>query len=163
MAVDDERREFFVVIDFGEHNHHVRESPVGDPHLLAVDDVVLAVFGEPGLGFAAVRVGTGAGLGQAVAAFQFAGCQPRYPFFLLFFIAVVENGQGTDAGVGAEAHAEGMRSPDGLGDEHGGLEIQAHAAVFLWNRASEESEFTGFAHQARNEAFLLAIDFFQLG
>ena len=116
-----------------------------------------------GLGFAAVGIGTGAGLGQAIAAFQFTRGQAWYPFFLLFFIAVVEDGQGANASVGAEAYAECMRSPNGFGDEHGGLEIQAHAAVFLRNRATKESEFTGFAHQTRNEAFLLVVDFFELG
>ena len=54
-----------------------------------------------------------------------------------------------------------MRPPNGFGDEHGGLKVQAHASVFLRNRASEESQFTGFAHQARNEAFFLVVDFFE--
>ena len=67
-----------------------------------------------GLGFAAVGIGTGAGLGQAIAAFQFTRGQAWYPFFLLFFIAVVEDGQGADASVGAEAYAECMRSPNGM-------------------------------------------------
>ena len=62
--------------------------------------------------------------------------------------------------MGAEAHAEGMRPPNGFRDEYGGFK-SAHASVFLRNRASEESQFTGLAHVARNEAFFLVVDFFE--
>ena len=69
MSVYDEGREVFVIIDFGEYNHDIRESPIGDPHLLSVDDIVLAVLAEFGLGLSAVGIGAGTRLGEAIAAF----------------------------------------------------------------------------------------------
>src|SRR5258708_3235413 len=41
-ALHDERREFLAV-DLSKHHVHVREAAIGDPHLLPVQDVVLAL------------------------------------------------------------------------------------------------------------------------
>ena len=37
---EDEGTQVLVVVNLGKHNHHVGESTVGDPHLLAVEYVV---------------------------------------------------------------------------------------------------------------------------
>ena len=54
--LEDEGAEVVVVVDFGEHDQHVREPAVGDPHLLAIQHVMGAGFIQLGLGFAAVGV-----------------------------------------------------------------------------------------------------------
>ena len=46
-ALDEERREFLAA-DFGEDGVEIGRAAVGDPHLLAVEDVVLAVGAQVG-------------------------------------------------------------------------------------------------------------------
>ena len=63
-ALDDERGELLAV-DLGEDGEDVGEAAVGDPRLLAVEDVVLAVRGQPRGRLGRERVGAGVRLGQA--------------------------------------------------------------------------------------------------
>ena len=163
VAVDDEGREVLVVVNLGKDDHHVGKSAVGDPHLLAVDDVMLSVLGQLGGGLAAVGVRSAAGLGQAVAALEFPRGHARDVLLFLRFVAVVEDGQGADAGVGGEAHAEGVSVAERLGDQHGRLEVEAHAAELLRDARAEEAEFAGLFHERFGQAFLLVVDGVELG
>ena len=53
----DEKSGEFLAIDLGEDGKEVGESGVGDPHLFAVQDVVLAIGRERGAGAAVHSVG----------------------------------------------------------------------------------------------------------
>ena len=119
---------------------------------------MLAVLGQGGGRLAAVGVRSAAGLGQAVAAFELAAGHAGHVLLLLLLVAVVEDGQGANAGVGGEAHAERMRIAQGLGDEHGRLEVEAHAAEFLGDARAEEAELAGLLHQRLGQPFLLVVD-----
>ena len=163
VAIDDEGGQVLVVVDLGKDNHHVGKSAVGDPHLLAVDDVMFAVFGQLGRGLAAVGVRSAAGLGQAVAALELARGHARDVLLFLCVVAIVQDGQGADAGVGREAHAKSVPIADGFGNEHGGLEVHAHAAEFFGDGASEQTEFPGFLHEFFNQARFLLVDGFDVG
>ena len=158
VAVHDERGQVLVVVNLGKDDHHVGKPAIGDPHLLAVDDVVLSVLGQLRRRLAAVGVRSAAGLSQAVAAFQLAAGHAGHVLLLLRVVAVVEDGQGANAGVGREAHAERVRVAEGLGDEHGRLEVEAHAAEFLRDARAEEAELAGLLHQRLRQSFLLVVD-----
>ncbi len=56
--LDQKRGELFAV-DFGEDGEQVGEAGVGDPHLLAVENVMLAVWRKLGAGAAIQCVGAG--------------------------------------------------------------------------------------------------------
>ncbi len=124
---------------------------------------MFAVFGELGCGLAAVGVRSAAGLGQAVAALELAAGHARHVLLLLGVVAVVQDGQGADAGVGRETHAKGVPVANGFGNEHRRLEVQAHAAEVLGYRAAEEAEFAGLFHELLHEARLLLVDGFDVG
>ena len=158
VAVHDERGEFLVVVNLGKDDHHVGKSAVGDPHLLAVDDVVLSVLAQGGGCLAAVGVRSAAGLSQAVAALELAAGHAGHVLLLLLLVAVVEDGQCADAGVRGEAHAERVAVAEGLGDEHGRLEVEAHAAEFFRDARAEEAELARLLHQRLDQAFLLVVD-----
>ena len=66
VLLDQEGGELLAV-DLGEDGEQVGEVGVGDPHLLAVQDVVLAVGRQHGAGAAVHRVGAAGALRQRVA------------------------------------------------------------------------------------------------
>ena len=72
--LDQEGGELFA-IDLGEDGEEVGEAGVGDPHLLAVQDVVLPSGGEDGAGAEVHGVGAGGGFGERIGADPFAGGQ----------------------------------------------------------------------------------------
>ncbi len=129
-ALDDEARELFA-IDLREHDVNVGESAVGDPHLLAVQDPVLAVGRKHRARARGQRVRTGLRLGKAVAGEQFAGGDLRQVFFLLLFGAEIDDGDRADAGVGAVRNRE-RRVPRQFFRQHrrGNL-VESRAAVFF--------------------------------
>jgi len=99
--LDDHRGELGAV-DLEEDDVDVGEAAVGDPHLAAVHDVVLAVRGEPGDGLRAQRVGSAARLGQGVSGHLAAAGQVREVLRLLLRGAEEHDRQRPDPGVGAE-------------------------------------------------------------
>jgi hypothetical protein len=64
-ALDDQGREL-VAVDLEEDDIHVGEAAVRDPHLSAVDHVMLAVRGEAGHGLRPQRVGAASRLAERV-------------------------------------------------------------------------------------------------
>ena len=69
------------VVGRGPHNRHVGRRAVGNPHLGAVDDPVIAV--PLGKGAHRARIRASVGLGQTEAADCLAGGHPGQPFLLL--------------------------------------------------------------------------------
>src|SRR5258708_21973565 len=106
-----ERGKLFAV-NFGEYRKQVAEARVGDPHLLAVQDVMLAILRKHGTGAAVERVGSGSRLRQRVRANDFSRCQSRQVFFLLLFGAEINDRQQADSAVCAPSGGQ-----DG---QHGG-------------------------------------------
>src|SRR5580692_8186150 len=68
--LDQERREFFA-INFGKDGKQIREAGVGDPHLLAVENVMLAVFRKLSAGAAVERIRTGRSFRESISADNF--------------------------------------------------------------------------------------------
>jgi hypothetical protein len=79
------------VHDLGEHCEDVREATVGDPHLLAIDDVVLAVVGQHGLRATAVGIAARAGFSEAVGGLPFARGQLGDVLLALCLVAIVQD------------------------------------------------------------------------
>jgi len=70
-------------ISLAHYEQHRAEGPIGDPDLVAIDDVVAAVLARIG---AEIRhVAAGLGLGEASLRNHFAACIARQPFPLLLF------------------------------------------------------------------------------
>ena len=63
--------------DFREDGEEVGRAAIGDPHLLAVQDVVRAVRAQIGARLRGQSVGAGVRLGQAIRADPFAAGQLR--------------------------------------------------------------------------------------
>ena len=95
-TLNDERREFFA-IDFRENSENIRESAVGDPHFLAVQDPMAAVRRQRGAGAGILRVGTCLRLGETVRGQPFAGGEFGQIFFLLLLGAEINDGQRADS------------------------------------------------------------------
>ena len=61
-----QKRGELLAADLGEDREQIGRAAVGDPHLLAVEDVVRAVGAEVGAGAGGQRIGAGVRLGEAV-------------------------------------------------------------------------------------------------
>src|SRR5271165_4562120 len=116
-------------VDLGEDGEQVGEVGVGDPHLFAVQHVVLAVRGEHGAGAAVQRVGAAGAFRQRVRADDFGGRESRQIFLLLSFGAEEDDGQGADAAVRAHAHHEAAGPGHVVGDDGRGNLVHVGAAV----------------------------------
>src|SRR5690606_41670828 len=108
----DKGTEVLVVINLGEYNKHVGKAPVRNPHLLAVDDVVLSVGIQYGARLGAVCVRTGVGFRQTVCRFPFTRGKLGNVSLLLFIIAVVKNRKCTDACVRRQGNSHRVSSTD---------------------------------------------------
>ena len=116
VFLDEERRELLAV-HFREDRKQVGEVGVGDPHLLAVEDVVLAVGREHGLGAAVQRVRAAGPLRQRVSTDHLGRCQLRQVLLLLLLGAEEDDRQRADAGVSAHRHDEAAALRHVLGDD----------------------------------------------
>ena len=83
-----------------QHGHQVGAGGVGDPGLVAGDDVGVAVAG--GAGAQAAEVGAGVGLGEDRGRQHLGRGDPRQPVRLLRLGAAAEDQLGGDLGAGAE-------------------------------------------------------------
>ena len=78
-------------------------------------------------------------------------------------VPVVQNGEGSDAGVGREADGEAVRAAHAFRDEHGALEVQTKSVQLLWHRAAEQSEFSDFFEELGRQSFFKGFDAFKVG
>ena len=106
------------LVGCGPHDGDVGDRPVGDPHLLAVQDPVITVAARAGAHRAGVRARVG--LGQAEAADRLAGGHARQPLLLLLLAA-----PAPDRVHGQRALDRDQRADAGVA----GLELQAGQAV----------------------------------
>ena len=108
-----------VAVELGPHDREIGDRRVRDPHLRAVEDVVVAVADRRRLDRR--QVGAGAGLGHGDRRHELAGDEPGQPAFLLV------GGPELEDRVGAEADAGKGDAPDVVGAEadqrEGSLEL----------------------------------------
>src|SRR5690606_359640 len=128
-----------VVGGAGEEQDDVGPGAVGDEHLGAVDDVVVAVAhragGEP------AGVGAGARLGEAEAADVLPRGQTGQPGALLLLTSPRDDGLGDQAeGDGDDAAHGGVATAQLLGDQAVREMVPAGAAVLLVDRQPEEAD-----------------------
>ena len=86
----------FSPLIFGEHDVYVRESAVGDPHFLAIQNVVRAFRIQFRASQGVLRVRSGLRLGKTISADPFAGCQLGQILFLLLFVSEINDGKRSD-------------------------------------------------------------------
>src|SRR5208282_2552444 len=160
-SFDQECRELLTV-NFREHGKQVGKARVGDPHLLAVQDVVLAVRGKHGTGAAIEGVGAGSRFRQSVRADNFSRSQPRQIFLLLFFGAEINDRQQANAAVGAPSGGKPGVLGNIVGDNGGGDFVHFKAAVSLGNLNSAKAEVAGLFQQSARNRVILVFDLFRL-
>ena len=103
IAFDEERGEL-LAIDLREDGEQIGEVRVRDPHLLAVQDVVLAVGREHGLACGCSARRSRWCFRQRVSADHLARRQLRQILLLLLLGAEEDDRQRADAGVSAQSH-----------------------------------------------------------
>ena len=96
FTLDEEGRELLSA-DLGKYSVESRFAAVGDPHLLTVQHVVGAVFGEIRTRLRRQRIGPGLRFGQTIRAHQFTAGKTRQIFFLLGVRAEQQQRQRSDA------------------------------------------------------------------
>ncbi len=153
----------FLAINFRKHGEQVGEAGVGDPHLFAVEDVVLAIGRKRGAGATVERIGPRRSFGQSVGADDFSGGQARQVFFLLFFGAEIDDGQRADAGVASPGGREAGVFRDVVGDDGGGDFIHFEAAVGFGNFNRAEAELSGFFQQIAGDREVFVFDLLDVG
>ena len=144
--LDDEGREVLAV-HLGEGDVDVGEAGVREPHLLAVQDPVLAVGREHRLGLGVHGVAGRAGLGERVRADPLAGGELGQVLLLLGLGAEVDDGQGADAGVPHEGHGEGAVAGRLLGDQAARDLVEAEAAVLLGHLDAQQAQLARLAQE----------------
>ncbi len=158
----DERAQVLIVIDLGEHGEDVRETAVGDPHLLAVDQVVLAIGRQHRFRLSAVGIAARAWFSEAVACLPFAAGQFRDVLLALRFVAVVQDRQGADSCVRRNGHAEAVARAGAFSGQHRRYEVLSEATEFFWHADAEQTEFTRFLQQFHHQPFFLLVDAFHV-
>ena len=161
-SFDQERRKLLAV-DFREHREQVGKARVGNPHLLAVEDVVLAVGRKHGTGAAIEGVGAGTRFRQGVRAHNFSRGEARQVLFLLLFGAEINDGQQTDAAVRAPGGGKPAVLGDMVGDDGGGDFVHFEPAIGFGNFDSAQAEVAGFFQQVARNREILVFDFIGLG
>ncbi len=145
VALDEEGGELSRRQIFREDSVEVGETAVGDPHLLAVEDVVLAVGREHGAGAGVHRVGAGRRLRQRIGGDPFAGGELGQVLLLLRFGAVPDERQRADAGVRAEGDEKLPVLARCSRRQRGGDFVELEAAVGSGTSMASEAELAGLA------------------
>jgi hypothetical protein len=157
FALDQKGRELLAA-DFREDGVQISSAAVGDPHLLAIEDVVFAVRTQIGAGLGGQGVGAGLRFAEAIGRDHLGACELGEIALLLLFSSKKQQGQRTDTGVSAMPGGIGAVSGDAFGDDHGGSEIHLHAAEFLRQDHARETQLTGFAEDGDGQAGILVLD-----
>src|SRR5215472_1303992 len=152
-----------LAVDFGEDGEQVGETGVGNPHLFAAKNVVLAIRRKRGAGAAVERVGSGGGFRQSVGADDFTAGQARQIFPLLLFGAEIDDGQRADTGVASPGGGKAGVLGDVVGDDSGGNLVHFEAAVGLRNFRRAEAQLAGFLQQLAGDGEVLVLDFLDVG
>ena len=138
VGFDEEAADFAVfVFDFCPDDGHVGDGAGGDPHLFAVEDVLVGGFARGG-GHAA-GVGAEAGLGEAEAAELFAFGEGGEPVVFLLFGAEGVDGIHDKRGLHADEAAQAAVAA---------LQFLRHEAVFDVGHAGAAVAFEIGAEEA---------------
>src|SRR6202034_938191 len=162
IPFDQECAEPFAV-DFGEDREQIRESGVGNPHLFAVEKVVLAVGRNLGASAAVESVRSRRSFRQGIGADNFAGGQARQIFVLLFLGAEVHDGQHSDATVRTPGSSEARILSDVVGDDRGGHLIHFQTTISFRDLNATQSEFACLFQKAARNREILVSNLFDVG
>ena len=137
-AFDDERGEFLAV-HFREYDVEIRKAAVGDPHFLAVQDVVRAFLVQLGASQKILRIAAGLRFGKAIRSDEFSACELRQISFLLFFGAEINERERANAGMRAVRYGETAVNRDLFGQHSGRHFIEPCAAIFFRGSAAHQA------------------------
>src|ERR1700752_365129 len=132
LAFDYECTEL-VAVNFGKDNKDVGKTTVGDPHLLAVENVFLAIITQTRRRLRSHCVRTGTGFGQSVRSDQLAGGNLRQVFLFRCISGEVNDGQQSDTAFGAERRSKRNGESDVLADQCATCLIETEAAKLFRN------------------------------
>ncbi len=162
ISFDQKRREL-LAINFRENCKQVGKAGVGDPHLFAVQNVVLAIRGKHGASAAVERVRSGRRFRKRVRSNDFSRRQLRQVFLFLFFGTEINDRQQSDATVGAPGGGESGVLGDVVGDNGGGDFVQFQSAVGFRYFNAAEAEVARLFQQVARDREVLMFDFLYLG
>ena len=128
----------FLRIGAHQQRHQVGAHRMGDPGLVAVDLVDVALAHRAGLDRG--EIGAGVRLGEHGGRQHFAGGELRQPFFLLLGGAAAEDQFGGDLRARAERADADIAARQFLGDHAHGLLAEPHAAEFFRDGEPEHAE-----------------------
>ena len=141
------RAVFSVFATFGPDDGHVGDGAGGDPHLFAVEDVLIA--GLAGGGGHPAGIGSEAGLGEAEAAEFFAGGEGREPGVLLLLGAEGVDGVHDQRGLHADKAAQAGVAAFQLLHHQAVLDVGHAGAAVALEVGAEEAQF---AHEGNKFA-----------
>src|SRR5690554_2809620 len=144
-------------VGFGVDDVGVGVWPVGDPHFVAVEDVVVAFVA--GVEFHGDDVGAGVGFRHGQGADVFAADEFGQVGLLLLFGAVAVDLVDAQVGVGAVRRAyRGRGAADFFHGHYVGQVAHARTAVLFADGDAQQAHVTQFAPQVHGE-FVGAVDF----
>ena len=146
FALYDEAREF-IAIHLGKDDVEVCKTGIGDPHLLAVEDVEPAVFRQIRTRLGSQGIGAGGGFREAVGSFQLGRNEAGQIFFLLLLRAKVEDGKHADARVSGKSYAPGAGGAEAVRNGCYHIGGQAHASVSLGHVSAYQAQLGSFTEQ----------------
>ena len=155
-ALHQKSRELFASY-FGEDRKEVGLAAVGDPHFLAVQNVMRPIGRKIGSGFDGQRVRPGLRLAQTIRADHFRRRQLGQVFLFLLFGAEQQQWRSPDAGMRAVPGGIGTIAREVLGGDHQGRQIQFHPAVPLRCQNRRQSQLGRFL-QRRHRQVVIAVD-----
>ena len=152
-----------LLVDLGENGIQLGETTVGDELLGAVQDVVLAVFGEHRGGLGSKGVAAGARFGEAVGRRPLTGDQFLQIFLFLLLGSVVDERQGADTGVAGIGHREGACLGHSLRHQHGGRLVQLETAELFGCIHHQQAKLAAFFQSIHHDVEVLLVDLLHMG
>ena len=157
VSLDQKRSELFSS-NLGKYREQIGRPAVGDPHLLAVQDVVFSVRREVGAGSCGQSIGACQRFGERIRGQHFDFCQLRQVLPLLLLVAKVDDRQRADAGMSRVPAAVRAIAPHAFRRDHQRRQIHGHAAILLGDRHRGQTQFHRFAQHGHGDARLLFAD-----
>ena len=157
VALDQESGEL-LAIDFGEDRIQVREARVGDPHLFAVQDVVLAIGRQDRARSQAHGIGAGRRLGERIGAHPLTRHQLRQILLLLLRGAVPDDRQHADADMRAERGCEAAQHRESFPNDGRSHLIHRQSAVFFRRICSHQAQLARLGEQRACHLVILRLD-----
>ncbi len=138
-AFDEKCRKLFAV-HFGEDGEKVGLTAVGDPHFLAVENVMAAIGREIGPRFGGQGIGARVRFRQTVSRNHFGARKPGQVLLLLLFSAEKQQRHGADSRMRAMPSCERTVPRQLFRHHHRGRQIELHPAVALRRQDAFEAQ-----------------------